>query len=115
MCGRTPQAVRDAEASGRLPKPKLNANGRRGGYSLAEVNAMRDAFGTRPWRSDSDESVILAMQKFLKVVSASQRWSPIRLNIWPLRAIESASSIVTAKPRPQRRLASIRTTILKPK
>jgi chromosome partitioning protein len=64
MCGRTPQAVRDAEASGRLPKPKLNANGRRGGYCLAEVNAMREAFGTRPWRSDNDEPVILAMQNF---------------------------------------------------
>lgn len=64
MSGRTPQAVRDAEASGRLPKPKLNSNGRRDGYSLVDVNSMRDVFATRPWRHADDEPVILAVQNF---------------------------------------------------
>ncbi|MGI9488665.1 MAG: AAA family ATPase [Geminicoccaceae bacterium] len=64
MCGRTTQAVRDAESSDRLPEPALHPNGRRAGYSLSDVNAMRNAFNTRPWRDADDEPVILAVQNF---------------------------------------------------
>src|SRR4051794_130746 len=41
MAGRSPEAIRQAEADGRLPAPRLNENGRREGYTLAEVNHMR--------------------------------------------------------------------------
>jgi len=64
MAGRTPQAVRDAEGSGRLPTPNLNSNGRRGGYSLSDVNQMRRAFNTMPWRQTDEDPVILAVQNF---------------------------------------------------
>ncbi len=39
MVGRTTEAIRQAEADGRLPAPRLGPTGRREGYSLAEVNA----------------------------------------------------------------------------
>ena len=64
MVARTPEAIRGAEADERLPKPRLSATGRREGYTLAEVNHMRDVFGTRPGRTDSDPAVILAVQNF---------------------------------------------------
>jgi chromosome partitioning protein len=64
MIGRTPEAIRQAEADGRLPAPRLKETGRREGYSLAEVNAMRDAFGTRPRRGEGDPPIVLAVQNF---------------------------------------------------
>ena len=65
MVGRSEKLIRDAEADGRLPTPdKDPITGRRTGYSLAEVNNMRDVFGTRPARADSDEPVVLAVQNF---------------------------------------------------
>lgn len=64
MVGRTAEAIRQAEADGRLPAPRMNANGRREGYTLADVNAMRDLFGTRPRRSDTDPALVLAVQNF---------------------------------------------------
>lgn len=64
MAGRTPTAIRDAEKDGRLPKPTLDDKGRRVGYTLEEVNEMRRVFGTRPWRADTDEPVVLAIQNF---------------------------------------------------
>ena len=64
MVGRTAEAIRQAELDGRLPPPRIGANGRREGYTLAEVNHMRDVFGTRPRRAASDPAVILAVQNF---------------------------------------------------
>jgi chromosome partitioning protein len=64
MVGRTSEAVRQAEADGRLPPPRLGSTGRREGYSLAEINHMRDVFGTRPRRGPDDPPVILAVQNF---------------------------------------------------
>ena len=64
MVGRSSEAIRQAEAEGRLPPPRLAANGRREGYSLAEVNHMRDVFGTRPRRGEGDPPIILAVQNF---------------------------------------------------
>lgn len=64
MVGRSPEAIRQAEADGRLPPPRLTDAGRREGYSLGEVNAMRDVFGTRPFRGPDDPPVILAVQNF---------------------------------------------------
>jgi chromosome partitioning protein len=64
MVGRTPEAIRQAEAEGRLPAPRMTESGRREGYSLAEVNAMRDLFGTRPRRAEGDPPIVLAVQNF---------------------------------------------------
>ena len=64
MVGRTSEAIRQAEADGRLPPPRLGSTGRREGYSLAEINHMRDVFSTRPRRGTDDPPVILAVQNF---------------------------------------------------
>ena len=64
MVGRTSEAIRQAEADGRLPAPRLNANGRREGYSLGDVNRMRDLFGTRRSRKQGDPPIVLAVQNF---------------------------------------------------
>ncbi len=65
MCGRTEKALRDAEGDGRLPEPmKDPETGRRTGYSLAEVNRMREVFGTLPRRATTDPAMVLAVQNF---------------------------------------------------
>jgi chromosome partitioning protein len=64
MADRTPEAIRQAEADGRLPAPRLTESGRREGYTLAEVNQMRDVFGTRLRRADGDPPIVLAVQNF---------------------------------------------------
>ncbi|KAJ02064.1 AAA family ATPase [Sulfitobacter mediterraneus] len=65
MVGRSDKLIRDAEADGRLPPPdKDPANGRRSGYSLAQVNTMRDVFGTLPHRQPDDPAMVLAIQNF---------------------------------------------------
>lgn len=65
MVGRTEKAIRDAEADGRLPEPEKDpTTGRRTGYSLAEINRMRDVFGTLPHRASSDPATVLAVQNF---------------------------------------------------
>ena len=64
MVGRTPTAIREAEKDGRLPGVDRTASGRRVGYTLAEVNHMRDVFGTRPWRVPGDPAAIIAVQNF---------------------------------------------------
>lgn len=65
MVGRTEKAIRDAEADGRLPEPdKDTETGRRTGYTLSQVNKMREAFGTLPHRSLYDPPLVLAVQNF---------------------------------------------------
>ena len=64
MANRSVDAVRRAEAAGDLAEPILRESGQRLGYTLAEVNAMRDHFGERPYRADDDEPVLLAVQNF---------------------------------------------------
>lgn len=65
MIGRTEKSLRDAEADGRLPAPEKDPDtGRRTGYSLAEVNRMRAAFGTQPWRDADDPPAVIAVQNF---------------------------------------------------
>lgn len=64
MVRRTPEAIRQAEMDGRLPSPRLGPSGRREGYTLAEVNHMRDVFGTRRSRADTDPPILLAVQNF---------------------------------------------------
>jgi len=64
LVGRTSAAIRDAEKDGRLPTVERTASGRRVGYTLAEINQMRDVFGTRPWRSPEDPLSVIAVQNF---------------------------------------------------
>jgi chromosome partitioning protein len=64
LVGRTASAIREAEKEGRLPTPERKENGRRESYSLADLNQMREIFGTRPWRSPEDPPTILACQNF---------------------------------------------------
>lgn len=65
MVGRSEKLIRDAEADGRLPEAgKDPKTGRRTGYSLAEINRMREVFGTLPHRGLDDEPLILSVQNF---------------------------------------------------
>jgi len=64
MVGRTSAAIREAEKEGRLPSVERTSSGRRVGYTLAEINHMREVFGTRPWRGPDDPISIIAVQNF---------------------------------------------------
>lgn len=64
LVGRTAAAIREAEKEGRLPGVARTANGRRIGYTLAEINQMRAVFGTRPWRDPADPLAVVAVQNF---------------------------------------------------
>lgn len=65
MVGRSEKLIRDAEADGRLPVPEKDpVTGRRTGYSLADISAMRTAFGTQPYRQPEDPCAVVAIQNF---------------------------------------------------
>lgn len=65
MVGRSEKAIRDAEGDGRLPEPaKDPETNRRTGYSLAEINTMRQVFGTLPHRAPEDPATVIAIQNF---------------------------------------------------
>jgi len=64
MVGRTAETIRLFESDGRLPPPRMSEQGRRLGYSLEEVNHMRDVMGTRISRAPEDPPVIVAVQNF---------------------------------------------------
>lgn len=65
MVGRSDKLIRDAEADGRLPAPEKDPDtNRRTGYSLAQVNTMREVFGTLPHRAPEDPAMVLAIQNF---------------------------------------------------
>lgn len=64
LVGRTSAAIREAEKDGRLPQVERTSSGRRIGYTLAEINHMREVFGTRPWRTADDPISIIAVQNF---------------------------------------------------
>lgn len=64
LVGRAPQTIRDAEKEGRLPAPTKDAANRRRGYTLEEVNHMRDVFGTRPHRGVDEDTPVIAFTNF---------------------------------------------------
>lgn len=65
MVGKSEKLIRDAEADGRLPTPVKDVEtGRRTGYSLAQVNRMREVFGTLPTRAETDVPAVIAVQNF---------------------------------------------------
>lgn len=64
MVGVTSQAIRQAEQDGRLPAQERDKRGRRLEYDLAAVNRIRDHYGTRPTRADTDTPAIVSVQNF---------------------------------------------------
>ena len=64
MVGRKPQTIRDAENDGRLPTPDKDASNRRRGYTLDEINHMRDVFGTRPRKGEGEDTPVLSFSNF---------------------------------------------------
>ncbi|MEM0929370.1 MAG: AAA family ATPase [Pseudomonadota bacterium] len=64
MVGKSDMTIRRAEESGALPSPEKRESGHRLGFTLDEINNMRDVFGTRPGRANSDPPLILGVQNF---------------------------------------------------
>ncbi|MEE4210103.1 MAG: AAA family ATPase [Parvularcula sp.] len=64
MVGKSDMTIRRAEEAGTLPAPEKRNSGHRVGFTLAEINHMRDVFGTRPGRAESDPPLILGVQNF---------------------------------------------------
>ena len=64
LVGRTASAIREAEKDGRLPERARTENGHRVQYSLADLDRMREVFGTRPWREPSDPASIISISNF---------------------------------------------------
>lgn len=65
MVARSEKSIREAESSGHLPEPDKDPNtGRRTGYTLAQVNAMRIHFGALPHRKPDEDPLVLAVQNF---------------------------------------------------
>ncbi|MEL6362348.1 MAG: AAA family ATPase [Pseudomonadota bacterium] len=64
LVGRSENTIRRAEDAGDLPPPKKRETGVREGYTLSDLNVMRDFFGTRPFRLDDEEPVVIAFQNF---------------------------------------------------
>lgn len=64
MINRNAASIRRAEAAGDLPAPNLSEQGRRTGYTLADVNRMRDHFGVQCGRNPSEEPIRMAFQNF---------------------------------------------------
>jgi chromosome partitioning protein len=64
LAGRSQQSIRLAEKEGKLPTPDRLQSGRRSGYTLDGINRMRELFGTRPWRTSTDEPVIISFSNF---------------------------------------------------
>ena len=70
MVNRTSQTIRDAEKNGQLPPAETNAKGKRS-YTLERINEMRAYFGTKPWRADDEEPILLSVQNFKGGVAKS--------------------------------------------
>jgi len=60
MVGASRQMIRFREKEGDLPQPELLPNGRYAGYSLEDINTIRDFFATRPRRGENDEPAVLS-------------------------------------------------------
>jgi chromosome partitioning protein len=64
LVGRTASAIREAEREGRLPSRGRTNSGHRVPYTLAELDHMREVFGTRPWRAPTDVPAIITISNF---------------------------------------------------
>lgn len=64
LLGCSTNRIRMAEEDGRLPPPPTTDNGRRPGYSVADLLHMREVLGASPARAPLDSPAILAVQNF---------------------------------------------------
>ncbi len=64
LIGRKYHTVRAAEKDGRLPPRDTLDDGRRAGYTLADINRAREVFGTRLRRAESDDCIRIAVSNF---------------------------------------------------
>ena len=64
LLGCSTNRIRMAEEDGRLPPPPPSENGRRPGYTVAELLNMRDVLGASPTRAPMDMPAMIAVQNF---------------------------------------------------
>ena len=65
MIGKSASTIYRAQSAGSIPTPeKRIGSGQSAGYTLAELNQVRDHFDCKPWRSETDPPCILAVQNF---------------------------------------------------
>ena len=64
LLGCSTNRIRMAEEDGRLPPAPASGNGRRLGYSVADLLQMRDVLGASPARAGLDLPAIIAVQNF---------------------------------------------------
>ena len=64
MVGRSQSSLVRAESEGHIPRAIERENGRRRGYTLEQINQIRDHFKTRPSRAEADEPIIVSFQNF---------------------------------------------------
>jgi chromosome partitioning protein len=64
LLGCSTNRIRMAEEDGRLPPPPAGQTGRRLGYDVHELLAMRKVLGASPSRRPDDEAAIIAVQNF---------------------------------------------------
>lgn len=84
LVGVTPQTIRNYEDSGKLPPPDTAMIGRveqRTGYSIQQINDMRDVFKTRLSKPKAKILLFLPLQ-LIKVVHTRHRHLFILLNGW---------------------------------
>ncbi len=64
LLGCSTNRIRMAEDDGRLPPAPASENGRRLGYSVADLLRMRDVLGASPVRAGLDVAAVIAVQNF---------------------------------------------------
>ncbi|TVO69699.1 AAA family ATPase [Sedimenticola selenatireducens] len=64
LIGRKYHTIRAAEKEGRLQPRETLADGRRTGYTLADINRAREVFGTRLRRGAGDDPIRIAVSNF---------------------------------------------------
>jgi chromosome partitioning protein len=64
MIGKSQSSIYRAQEEGYVPEPEKLESGRLAGYTLEQVNQLRDHFGTRPFRAPADDPVIVSIQNF---------------------------------------------------
>ena len=61
LVGVSKTAIDNAEKDGRLPPPEYGDNSRRIGYTIYQINDMREVFKTAPHRKEGDEPLVISV------------------------------------------------------
>lgn len=61
LVGVSRTAIDNAEKDGRLKPPECGENGRRIGYSIYQINEMREVFNSYPHREEGDEPLVISV------------------------------------------------------